>query len=130
MVLTIKDETMTGNVLNTVVLDFLEDIVTLKDIIKSRVITEVNLFNQQKSIIFNGLVQPTEAERQLNGSYKVQKHKTIDAEKQVYIALNAFQQNAFFVLIDDQQVDSLEHAVVLNRDMNISFVKLTPLVGG
>ena len=130
MTLTIKDETMTGSVLNTVELDFFNDIVTVKDIIKSRVTAEVKLYNQQKNVIFNGLVQPTAAERQLNGTFKSRVHKTIDAEKQVYIALDAFQKNAFFVLIDDRQVESLEQAVVLKRDMMISFVKLTPLVGG
>jgi hypothetical protein len=130
MTLTIKDETMTGSLLNAIELNFMADIVTVKDIIESRVNAEVKKFNKQRDIVFNGFVQPSNAERQLNGSFRVREHKPIDAEKQVYVALEAFQRNGFFVLINDKQAETLEQAIVLRKDMTISFVKLTPLVGG
>ena len=56
--------------------------------------------------------------------------RAIDAERQVYIALDAFQKNGFFVLVDDLQAESLEQVVRLRSGTEVSFVKLTPLVGG
>lgn len=77
----------------------------------------------------NGLIQPTAAEKILNG-FKLKKRKLIDAEKQMYIALDAFQKNGFFVLVDDLQADTLEQRVDIRPTNTVSFIKLTPLVGG
>ena len=76
-----------------------------------------------------GLVQPTHAERTLNG-YKMKERRHIDAEKQVYIALDAFMKNAYFILIDNKQAETLDEEVRISTTSNIRFVKLTPLVGG
>lgn len=54
----------------------------------------------------------------------------IDAEKQVYVALDAFTKNGYFLLIDTIQSESLEQEVFLKSTTSISFIKLTPLVGG
>ena len=129
ILLTIRDESMTGVVHNTVYLQFASESVTVKDIIEARVTAEVDKYNDSLTGYFNGLIQPTEAERTLNG-YKMRESKRIDAEKQVFIALDAFQKNAFFVLVNDRQAESLDERVTLRADSSVSFVKLTPLVGG
>ncbi len=129
MVVTIKDETFTGNTLNEVHVEFLSEKVTIKDIITERVMKEVENYNNKLPEYFNGLVQPSNAEKTLNG-FKLKQRKLIDGEKQAYIALDAFQKNAFFVLVDDIQSENLEQEVFLKKDTKISFIKLTPLVGG
>jgi hypothetical protein len=78
---------------------------------------------------FQGLVQPEATEKTING-YKMPKRKLIDAEQQVYIALDAFIHNAYFVLIDQKQAMSLDEMVLLTPETEVSFVKLTPLIGG
>jgi hypothetical protein len=78
---------------------------------------------------FKGLIQPSESEITLNG-YKLKDKKKVDPEKQVYIALTAFQKNGFFILIDSIQAEFLEQEVILTKQSHVSFVKLTPLVGG
>ena len=127
--LTVKDETMTGKVQSTLDLEFDLELLSIKDIIAARVQKEVDKYNRQMPEYFNGLVQPTEAESTLNG-YKMKQRKQIDAEKQVYIALDAFQRNVFFVLVNDRQVESLDEEVLLSNTSSVSFIKLTPLVGG
>jgi hypothetical protein len=127
--LIIKDETMTGNVQGTFDIQFDTEFVTIKDIIEARVHAEVAKYNSTLKEYFNGLVQPTEAEHTLNG-YKMKERKTIDAEKQVYIALDAFQRNGFFVLVNDRQAESLDEELFLSGNDSVSFVRLTPLVGG
>lgn len=129
MVITVKDETFTGKILNELRLEFKHDRVTVKDIIMARVIREVEDYNTRLPEFYQGLVEPTDAEKTLNG-YKLKSRKLIDAEKQAYVALDAFQKNGFFVLIDAVQSECLEQEVELRSDTRISFLKLTPLVGG
>lgn len=129
MTITITDELMNGSITNEVNINFNTDIVSVQEIISERVKAEVELYNQKLPEYFNGLVEPSDAERSLNG-YKLKNNKKIDVEKQVYIALNAFQKNGFFVLIDNLQAIELDQQVPLMGNTKISFLKLTPLVGG
>lgn len=129
MKLLIKDETFTGDILNKIEIEVANELITVKDIIAGRVTAEVNRYNNKSTEYFQGLIQPSNTEKTLNG-YKLKKKRTIDAEKQVYIALDSFQNNGYFVLIDNIQAESLDQEVLLAKDTNVSFVKLTPLVGG
>ena len=129
MLLTIKDETFAGKILQEIGLEFASDSVSIKEIITERVLQEVETYNQKLPQYFNGLIEPTDAEKTING-YKLKPKKVIDGEKQVYIALNAFQKNGFFVLVDNLQAENLEQIVQLKQNTNISFIKLIPLVGG
>jgi len=101
----------------------------VKDIITERVLKEVDNYNNKQPEYFKGLIQPSAAEKTLNG-YKLKNRKKIDGEKQVYTALDAFQKNGFFLLIDNHQSESLKQEVELSEDTSISFIQLTPLVGG
>ncbi len=130
MTITIKDETFAGKVLHEVLLEFQAQSVTVKEVIEKRVATEVETYNRKAPDYFNGLIEPTEAEKTLNG-YKLKRDKrVIDVEQQVYTALDAFQKNGFFILIDNVQAESLEQLIELRPSTVVSFVKLTPLVGG
>lgn len=129
MLLKIKDETFAGDVLNEIELEIAEQEISVKDIIEMRVEREVEDYNRRANKFFNGLVVPSDAEKTLNG-YKMKNNAKIDAEKQVYLALMAFQKNGFFVLIDDVQSESLDQIVKISENTKISFLKLTPLIGG
>lgn len=127
--LKIKDETATGKIYNELAVKFNGGLVTVKEIIEQRVIAEADEYNNRLTGYFNGLVQPKEAEKVLNG-YKLKDKKKVDAEKQVYSALEAFNKNVYFVLIDNIQAESLDQMILINDKTEISFIKLTPLVGG
>jgi hypothetical protein len=129
MIITIKDESATGKLLHEFEMEFKTEMVTVRDIIMRRVYDEVKQYNERVHLGFKGLVQPTDAEKTLNG-YKQKKDKLIDAEKQAYVALHAFQNNGFFVLIDNMQSESLDEEIALHLGMSVSFIKLTQLVGG
>jgi len=129
VVLTIRDTTNTGQVIHEVEVPLKSNRVTVKDIIEARVVTEVNNYNRKLPEYFMGLVQPTHAERTLNG-YKMKERKKVDAEKQVYIALDVFMKNGYFILIDNFQAESLDQMIEVTNKTQISFLKLTPLVGG
>ena len=127
--LTIKDETAGGEVMNNIPVSFAAELVSVKEIIRVRVFADVEAYNQKLPEYFQGLIQPGEAERTLNG-YRMTNRRKVDAEKQYTIALDAFIKNGYFILIDNIQAVDPDQMVVINATTEISFIKLTPLVGG
>ncbi len=127
--LTIKDETASGQTVNTFTLDCLTERMTVRELIRARIYQEVMDHNQRAPEVFRGLVAPTEAERVLNG-YKLKAWREIDWEEQFDHAQEAFGRNGFFVLIDDRQAESLDEEFTVKVNTEVSFVRLLPLVGG
>jgi hypothetical protein len=125
----IKDEQLNGTIINQFEIEIEKLSITTKELIEKRVKHEIEIYNSKKPDYFNGLVKPSDAERSLNG-FKLKPKQIIDVEKQIYVALDAFQKNGFFILVDNQQLEELNQIVNLNNQSTISFVKLTPLVGG
>ena len=132
--LTIRDETTAGDVYDERPLEFPTERITVRDLIRERVYQEVQDFNrEQGERVFRGLVQPTDAERVLNGGrteYRLKEHRPIEWKPQFEKAVQAFEQNGFFILIDDRQAEELDQEFVIGRGTVVSFVRLTPLVGG
>jgi hypothetical protein len=127
--LTIHDETTSGQKTNTFTLDCLTERLTERDQIKARIYQEVQDYNMKEPEYFRGLVEPTNAERVLNG-YKLKAKRKIDWQEQYQRALEAFDRNGFFVLVGNRQAESLEEEFEVKVETEVSFVKLVPLVGG
>lgn len=127
--LTIHDETTSGQKTNTFTLDCLTEHLTVRDLIKARIYQEVQDYNLKEPEYFRGLVEPTNAEKVLNG-YKLKARRKIDWQEQYQRALEAFERNGFFVLVGDRQAESLDQQFEVKVDTEVSFVKLVPLVGG
>lgn len=73
------------------------------------------------------LITPSEQEQALNGPSQ---RRLINPDRQVNTALAAFETNGFILLIDDWQVEDLEAEVTITEETVVTFLKLTPLVGG
>lgn len=129
--LTVRDETMFGAASDAFVftLSFPSEKITVGELIEKRVRGEVGEYNRQQTGIFQGLVQPSQAERTLNG-FKLQKQKPINADEQCEKALAAFERSGFIVLVDDKQIESLEQIIEIKPRTIVTFLKLVPLVGG
>ena len=127
--ITIHDETATGQKTNSFTLACLTERLTVRELIRSRIYQEVQDYNLKTPEYFRGLVEPSEAEKTLNG-YKLKQRRQIDWEEQYKRALDAYEKNGFFVLIGDRQAESLDQAFEVKVDTEVSFVKLVPLVGG
>src|SRR3989442_10312031 len=126
---TVFDETTAGERTNMLTLEFLTARVTARELIRRRVYEEVQEYNLSTPEYFRGLVQPTEAEKLLNG-YKLRERRKINWEEQYARAVEAFERNGFFMLVDDRQVESLDEEIELKVGTQVSFIKLVPLVGG
>ena len=125
MLIEILDKTIPGDISNSFKIE-LQEITTPKEIISTRVKEEIINYKNKADSRLQSLVRPLAKEMLLNKKKK----KEIDVEKQIYIALEAFQKNGFFVLVDDQQVSELNQKIHLKENSSISFIKLTQLVGG
>ena len=125
----IKDATTSGRIFNETPISFDSELTTVRAIITARVGAEVDAYNNRLPEYYQGLVQPSDAENTLNG-YRLRNRRKIDPEQQCTVALDAFSKNGYFVLIDNIQAESLDQMIVLTDQTDISFVKLTPLIGG
>ena len=127
--MTIYDESAAGETLLELTLNVSDERITVRDLIRQRVYHEVDEYNRCQPDTFRGLVQPTDSERILNG-YRLKQPRTIDADTQCAKAIGAFAGNQIILLVDDRQVESLDEEIVLGPDTRVSFLRLTPLVGG
>jgi hypothetical protein len=132
MTLKIRDETtfnLGGDEDRGFTLDVLDEHITVRELIRARVYREVRDYNLDQPEFFHGLVQPSDAERSLNG-FKMRSRRRIDPERQFELAKRAFYTNGFILLVDDRQVDELEDEIEIRPDTTVTFLKLVPLVGG
>lgn len=129
--LTVYDESTTGGRSEPIVLEFLTENITVRELIRQRVYQEVQDYNlsKAKDPVFRGLVQPTDAEQTLNG-YKLKKVRQIDWNRQFDKAITAFEAGRVLVIVNDRQAESLDERVVIDPGTDVSFLKLVPLVGG
>jgi len=110
-------------------LEIAEERLTVGELIRRRVFQEVAEFNARTPKVFQGLVQPADTERVLNG-YALQTPRRIDPEAQVELALAAFAGNGFLVLVGDRQFTDLDEGVEIRLGTEVTFLKLVALVGG
>lgn len=131
--ITIRDETLgaaePGASDGGLVIDFLTERVTVREIIRSRVYQEVDDYNHRKPETFRGLVEPTDAEKALNG-YRLRQKREIDWQKQFDAACEAYTRNGFLILIGDRQAGGLDEEVTLGPGAEVTFLRMVPLVGG
>jgi hypothetical protein len=130
--LTIRDETTFafGSNDQGFTLDVPTESITVRgELIRARVYREVREYNLRQPEYFRGLVQPTGAERTLNG-FKVRRWRRIDPEEQFETAIESFYRNGFLILVNAQQVDELEEEIEASPETTVTFLKLLPLVEG
>src|ERR1700736_2548367 len=127
LALSVHDETTAGESRSAGIFQFDTARLTLRELVRLRVEQEVDRFNSADYEMFQGLVQPEESERVLNG---VRTRPVLDAQKQLAKAIAAFKGNGFLVLLDDRQIMDLDEVLHLTAQSKITFLRLVPLVGG
>jgi hypothetical protein len=127
LTLSVLDETTAGESRSAGTFQFETASLALREIIRLRVQQEVARFNEADYEVFQGLVQPEESERILNG---VRTRPELDWQRQYTRAIAAFKGNGFLVLLDDRQIMDLDETLHLTAQSKITFLRLVPLVGG
>lgn len=113
------------------------DRLQVRDLIRAYVARQVDAHNQNvtESHASREVEQErfrTDEERLLNGVRvrPIKAHELREVETECKRALTAFQENGFFLFVDDKQVTELDDEIRINGDTTVSFLRLTPLVGG
>lgn len=117
VMLSFVDETTAGEKSPAWGMEIFSERLTLREIIRRRIFQEVAEHHARTAGAFSGLVRPSDPGR-------------IDPERQYERALAAFRRNGFVVLVGDRQVEDLDTEIALERDTEVTFLKLVPLVGG
>jgi hypothetical protein len=126
---TIRDETLGGEALREWDLAVTAEQMTVRELLRSRVYQEVQDYNVQQGQVFRGLVQPEDAEKTLNG-WKLKKPRLLDWQRQFARAVEAFEKNQVLILVNERQAESLEEEFTIAAGTSVTFLRLTPLVGG
>jgi hypothetical protein len=127
---TVVDETPgAGGAGEAFTLEFLDERVTARELIRARVYQEVTEFNAARAPYFRGLVQPRDSQRTRYG-FALRARRPLDWREQYERALDAFAGNGFILLVDERQVESLDEEIDLRHDSSVTFLRLMPLVGG
>src|SRR6516225_5613684 len=127
--LTIRDETLGGQPLRSWALEVLTERLTVRELIRSRVYQEVQDYNVKQGQVYHGLVQPEDAEKTLNG-WKLKKPRLLDWQRQFERAVEGFEKNQILILVNDRQAESLDEEFAIEAGTSVTFLRLTPLVGG
>jgi hypothetical protein len=127
--LLIRDETPGAPSFHEWSLEVLTERITVRELIRSRVYQEVQDFNQAQTGEYRGLVQPTDSERTLNG-YRLKKPRQIDWREQFQRAIEAFESSQVLVVVNDRQAESLDEEITILPGTEVTFLRLTLLVGG
>lgn len=139
LTLSIKEETFGADGHSTFEVPLLNERLKLRELIQAKVAAKISDLNSkaENHEVSNRYI--SNKEKVLNRfSLKKRKEKLLekvkamqlDTEKEGYETLSAFQQNAFFVIVDGEQKTDLEEELLLTEQSEVHFLRLTPLVGG
>ena len=127
MRLIVRDEDTAGGAVAENAVELPEGTMTLRELLRSRIEQEVTRFNASRNEVFQGLVEPTGAERTLNGPRVA---REVRWEPQFEAAVEAFERTRLLVLVDGHQQESLDAPLEVRPDTEVVFLRLVPLAGG
>jgi hypothetical protein len=103
--------------------------ITVRELLRSRVAREVEFYNTNRPEIFQGLVQPEESERILNG-YRLPRVRPLDPEQQFERAIRAFRRTHLCCWQADDRSKRWTKRSTSRPRTGVEFLKLVPLAGG
>jgi len=104
------------------------DRIKVRDLIRLYVEDQVERFNLRRPDYSSRL--QSEEERILNPHRPTKHTQQRDCDVEYENAVSAFSSNGFFLLVNGHQISDLDEDISVKSDMEISFLRLTPLVGG
>ena len=125
----INDEDVRGECYHSFRIPNDADNLTVRDLIRLRIETEVKDFNVRRPLCFFALVQPEEAEITAKG-YRLKTHHDIDWQLQYEAALDAFDKKSFLINIAGKDFQSLDDVIETPDSVEINFVKFNEIIGG
>ena len=133
MQLKIKDQffgTKKSENRDAITLRLVSERVTARTIIRERVLAELASRNNGAGLAEES-VRADPVAGALNSKVTSRRPSPIlDANTEINLAVERFQKNGFIILLDDQQIVSLDEELIATPTSEIVFFHLTPLRGG
>lgn len=131
MQVTLQEKSISGTILDEIELQIADERCTLAELIQMKVWEQARQYNERRAQESQGYSNPIEnALNSASHQKRIENRRLADPEKEVYRAWEAFRQNQYFAFVDGRQVESLDQEILLNSQTEVSFMQLTPLVGG
>ena len=127
--LTVFDETARGERTHRIRLKLVSERLSLRELIERRVQVEAESFNLRRPVNFQALVKPVGAEETAQG-FRLREHRDLDWHVQAEEAIKAFENKAFFVMVDHKEIKDLGQEITVTDTTDIAFIKLMPVIGG
>jgi hypothetical protein len=115
------------------------DRMTVQELIERRVDAEIaelegkaasEISHHNSLLVIPSFVETILNGRKTYGEARALKSHKIDRQAQIDVVTIAFRSNQLLMLVDNQQVTSLDQFVAFTENSSITFIKLVPLVGG
>ncbi|MCA8919419.1 MAG: hypothetical protein KDB32_10100, partial [Planctomycetes bacterium] len=109
---------------------------TLRDLIEHIVREQVRLFRQRQQdrqfirALTERQIQDQAAKGKVDSGASEVPPQEVDDEAAVGTALQAFEDGLYFVILDEEQQESLDAQAYPKPDSKITFIRLTMLAGG
>ena len=129
VVLTTVDQVPGGGAVSGPPLTFAAPRVTAREIVRQRVIAEVERFNDDDDARRTVMIFQPATERMLNGTRRQEREK-LNPERQVEAAMAAVRAGRVIVLFNGVQVTDLDAPLIVTPVSEARFLRLVPLVGG
>lgn len=126
--ITITDTSTDLTTRETFSLDFLTERVTVRELIRSRVYQAVSEHNAAARKRFLEWVEAGAAGGRRNPS--AHEPASIDWEAHYQSALGAFEKGHYLIFVDSQPARDLDAELELAAETEITFLRMTPLIGG
>lgn len=123
------DQVLGSTDFSQVIIDWREDVpVTLRFLIEERVRLQWDDWENDTAREANGVAEPSFYQSPIAAPARRPCPKTVEGA--IAEALQSFDTNGFFVIVDGQQVCDLDTMIRLTPKSEVRFLRLAPLVGG
>jgi hypothetical protein len=132
------------NLPSNISLEFLTEKITVRELISNTVEEQI------RDMLINRRLDAQQAEKILNRQYLLESEISSQAksgairvpssknaqspslilEREIDKALRSFERQGFMIVVDGEQVQELDEYVTLKATSKVTFMRLTPLVGG
>lgn len=124
--LTVQDRSLDGSSRNELTLEFLTERITVRELIRSHVFQTVSEANAGRVRHWAGLDRAALKPSPRDDG----KPRPLDWQAQFERAVRAFNTGTLVIVVDGRQMEMLEQEIELRVDSAVSFLRLTPLIGG
>lgn len=126
----ISDEKIGGKIISQIELMLESEVITLRELIFARVKKEIQEIKSNKNSSQENSFNSNAMENALNENSNKYNIEDLNEIQQGKYACQSFKKNAFFVIVDNEQIEHLDQEIIFDETTKVSFIRLVPMIGG